>query len=159
MASNIVAVTDLSADSVVSILENGASGVKISLPQQAPEEVAARIAARDFAAETAEELFGGNEAESSKEWIGRPFHLVDVEFLPSDIPDAPLPFFALLKVATLDGESKTITTGAVTLVRKVAVAKAKGFLPLTLKIVEGNKTANGYTPLDLVKVSDKDLPF
>lgn len=159
MASNIVAVNDLNAETVVKLLEDGAAGVTLSLPQQKPEDIAARIAARDFSAQTADELFGGNEAESSKEWIGRPFHLVDVEFLPSDIPDAPLPFFALLKVATLDGESKTITTGAATLVRKVAVAKAKGFLPLTLKIVEGNKTANGYTPLDLVKVSEKDLPF
>ena len=78
MASNIVAVNDLNAETVVKLLEDGAAGVTLSLPQQKPEDIAARIAARDFSAQTADELFGGNEAESSKEWIGRPFHLVDV---------------------------------------------------------------------------------
>jgi hypothetical protein len=92
------------------------------------------------------------ETERAKDWIGKPFTLTDVEFLTSDIVDSPLPFFALLHIATLDGEVKTLSTGATTIVRKVAEAKAKGFLPVTLKIVKGKETSNGYTALDLVKV-------
>ena len=160
MGTDIVSIDNLNADTVVTLLSvGGLEGVKLSFPKEDSSVIAQRIAQRDFEATNVDELFGGKESEAAKDWVGKPFHLVDVEFLPSDIADAPLPFFALLHVATLDGESKAISTGAATIVRKVAVAKARGWLPVTLKITKAATTEAGFNPLDIVKVSDHDLPF
>jgi hypothetical protein len=159
MAKEIATIQDLSAETVINLLKEGKTDFSISLPVQDSAEVAMRIAARDFAASSVEELFGGKDAISARDYVGRPFTVVDVEFLPSELPDSPLPFFAVIHGADLEGEGVTITTGAATIVRKIAVAKARGWLPVTLKITQDKTTENGYRPLDIVKVADSDLPF
>ena len=86
-----------------------------------------------------------------QDYLNKPFTLVDVSWRPSDIEGQGLPFYAVLNIVTLDGEQKVLTTGARSILMKIAKAQSEGWLPLSVKIVQSDKkTENGYQPLDLV---------
>jgi hypothetical protein len=125
-----------------------------------PAETAKRIAERDLNAQTLDELLGGSgDATSGRDYLNKPFCLTDVEWQPSTIAGEGLPFYAVLHIVTLDGEAKVLTTGALSVVRKLAVIKKNGWTPAWLKIVKGSKTEAGYEPLDLVKAPQNEIPF
>jgi hypothetical protein len=118
--------------------------------EEDPDEVAARIAARDLGATSPQDLFGGSASVlHSKDYINKPFRLDGVEWRPSDFDGDGQPFYAVLTITTADGTREVMTTGAAGIMRKAAVAADKGWLPQWVKIVEGNQTSGGYKPLDL----------
>ena len=87
---------------------------------------------------------------SGRDYVNKPFTLTGVEWQQSDIVGGEgLPFYAVCHIATIDGEAKVLTTGAASIVRKVAKMAAEGWLPAKVKIVKAAKTEAGYEPLDL----------
>lgn len=164
MASHEIAqvTTDLELNTanVVSLLTDASTNwSKLSFRISNPEETAARIAQRELTAASIEELLGGGDTISGKDYIGKPFCVNAVDWQASDIQGEGLPFYAVIHAADINGESLTITTGARTVVRKLAIMAANGWLPAWVKIVKGPKTEAGYEPLDLAKAESPELPF
>jgi hypothetical protein len=155
----IVSSDALNADTVLAVLTSGDKS-KFVFTVANPEETARRIAERDLNAQSLDELLGGgSDAISGRDYINKPFQLTGVEWQPSDIVGDGLPFYAVLHIVSMDGEPKVLTTGALSVVRKVAVMASKGWLPAWVKIVKGAKTEAGYEPLDLVKAPQNEIPF
>ena len=118
-----------------------------------PEAIQRRIVEQDLAASSADDLFGVTELLHAKDLVGKPFQLNDVEWRPSSIDGGQgLPFYGIFSVVLATGEITAFSCGAAGVVRKAAIAKARGWLPVWVKIVERDKTASGYVPLDLVGV-------
>jgi len=155
----LVNIESLNSEAVLSIIASG-SKAKYAFKPSNPEETAKRIAERDINAQSLDELLGGgSDTISGRDYVNKPFSLTNVEWQPSDIAGEGLPFYAVLHVVTLDGEPKVITTGAISIVRKVAVMSQNGWLPAWVKIVKGSKTEAGYEPLDLAKAPQSEIPF
>lgn len=156
MAGNEIAVT-ISADSltsefVVDLFRSGdIAQKKFVFSVTDSKEIAHRIAMRDLNASSVYELLGGSsDVISGRDYINKPFTLTAVEWQQSDIVGGEgLPFYAVCHIATIDGEAKVLTTGAATIVRKVAKLAAEHWLPVKVKIVKAAKTEAGYEPLDL----------
>jgi hypothetical protein len=145
---------------VVELFETGdIYAATFALQAADPDEVRNRIRDRELGASSPEELFGGGEVTSGKNYINKPFSLQSVEWQPSDIAGEGLPLYAVLHVVTPEGEAKVLTCGAEGVVRKAAIAAARGWLPLWLKITEGKTTEAGYKPLDLVSAPESERPF
>ena len=145
----------LTSELVLNLIETGEYRNKKFVTTVAdPVETARRIALRDLSASSLDELLGGSETISGRDYIGKPFTLLSVEWQVSEIEGDGLPFYAVLHIADINGNAKTLTTGAVTVVRKLAVISARGWLPAPLKIVKLPKTEAGYEPLDLVKAPE-----
>lgn len=124
----------------------------LSFSISSPEETAARITARELAAKSIDDLLGGSETISGKNYVGKSWCFIDVEWLPSDIAGEGLPFYALIHAANHEGEAITITCGARSVMRKLAIMKANGWAGNWVKIVKSDKkTEAGYEPLDLAK--------
>jgi hypothetical protein len=142
-----ISTTDTVADAVLEYFRD--PSVSITFDQD-PEAIRSRLDAQVLNAESAEELFGGSEVIAAKQFLNKPFGLLSVDFLPSDIEGEGLPFYAILQIVDGNGERHTLSCGARSVVQKAAVAQANGWLPRWLKITEGKQTAAGYKPLDLV---------
>ena len=157
----VTEVVELSNSTVVSLFRNPTTDWNaLSFQISSPEETAARITARELSASSIDELLGGSETISGKNYVGKSFCLVDVEWLPSDIGGEGLPFYALIHAADVDGEMITITCGARSVMRKLAKIKAEGWLGQWVKIVKSDKkTENGYEPLDLAKGTAPETAF
>ena len=150
----------LNTDTVLALFADPATDwSRFSFSISSPEETAARIAARELAAESFDELVGGTTTISGKDYIGKPFCVQSIDWQASDIIGEGLPFYIVIHAADLDGEAITITTGARTVVRKLAIAAAKGWFPQWVKIVKGPKTEAGYEPLDLAKADGPEAQF
>jgi hypothetical protein len=140
----------LTASDVIKFVESGGT-YSIPISQEDPAVISARIDAQIFEATSVEELFGEREVIHGQDYLNKPFTLVDVAWRPSDIEGQGLPFYAVLTIVTIDGEQKVLTTGARSILMKIAKAQSEGWLPLSVKIVQSDKkTENGYQPLDLV---------
>ena len=150
MTTVIPANEGLNAQDVIAYVESG--GAKdFVVAAEDPATVAARIDAEILAASSLEALLGCSEVTHARDYLNKPFTLTDVTFRQSTIEGSEgLPFFAILTGANLDGEILKISTGARSIMLKVAKIKAEGWFPANVKLVEGSKTASGYTPLDLV---------
>jgi len=154
MADVVQIIDTLDSKTILSLFDEGISGKRFEFKTVDPNEVARRIAVRDLEANSLDELLGGSESEviSGRNYIGKPFTLVRVEWQKSDDKyDAGLPFYAVCHIVTLDGEPKVLTTGATTIVRKLAKIDYENWYPAKLKIVKGDKTDAGFEPLDLAK--------
>ena len=150
-----VVADNLTSDLVLNLIETGDyKNMKLVTSVADPAETARRIALRDLAASSIDELLGGTETISGRDYVNKPFTLLSVEWQISEIEGEGLPFYAVLHVADINGEKKTLTTGATTVVRKLAVIDARGWLPAALKIVKLPKTDAGYEPFDLVKAPE-----
>jgi len=129
---------------------------KLVFSTAAPEAIAAKIALRDLNAASLDELLGGSGTISGRDYVQKPFCLMGIEWQVSDIKGEGLPFYVVMHCANLDGESITITTGARSVMRKVAVMEAKSWLPAWVKITKGEKTESGGEPLDLVSAPNPE---
>jgi len=138
----------LTAADVIAYVESGGTKT-FSVVAEDPATIAARIDAQIFEAKSIEELLGGREVIHARDYLNKAFSLTDVEFRQSSIEGEGLPFYAVLHVVDPDGAVHVITTGARSVCMKVAKMKDAGWLPANVKLVEGDKTANGYTPLDI----------
>jgi hypothetical protein len=139
---------EITSDDVVRYVESGGT-YEIALVKQDPEQVAQRINAKIIGASSAAELFGDNQVLHAQDYLGTPFQLLSVEWRNSDLGEG-LPFYAVMQIATTEGEVLTMTTGAQSVCLKVAVAAAKGFLPTWVKIVKSDRpTEAGNYPLDI----------
>lgn len=155
-----VVIDALTTKMVLDVFANGTFDKTFRIANADPQATAQKIAERDLAATTLDELLGGGDnVISGKNFTNRPFKALSVEWQLSDIEGDGLPFYAVIHAATLDGEVKVITCGANTVVRKLAVMDANGWFPAWIKIVKGNKTEAGYEPLDVVKAPSSDIPF
>jgi hypothetical protein len=135
----------------VAVLEYFNSGAKPVFAKSDPAEAAKRIEAARLNATSPDELFGGGQGlESGKDYAGKPFLLESVEWQETELPNAEIPFYAVLHIVDLQGEAKAITCGAKTVVQKLALAQANGWLPRALKITKGKMLDNGGQALDLV---------
>ncbi len=141
--------SSITAADVVEFIESG--GTKsFAIVTEDPATIAARIDAQILSASSVEELFGEREVIHARDYLNKPFRLLDVEWRPSDIEGDGLPFFAVMHIATMDGEPAVLTTGARSVLLKVAKAQKEGWLPLEVRLVQSEKkTASGYQPLDL----------
>jgi len=155
----LVNIESLNSEAVLSILSSG-NKMKYEFKPANAEDTARKIAERDINAQSLDELLGGgSDTISGRDYINKPFSLTGVEWQPSEIAGEGLPFYAVLHVISMDGEPKVITTGATSVVRKVAVMAQNGWLPAWVKITKGAKTEAGYEPLDLVKAPQSEIPF
>jgi len=156
VAGNDIAVTlnadSLNSETVVELFRSGdIHSRKLVFAVADAKETAQRIALRDLNATSLDELLGGSsDVISGRDYVNKPFTLTGVEWQQSDIVGGEgLPFYAVCHIATIDGEAKVLTTGAASIVRKVAKMAAEGWLPAKVKIVKAAKTEAGYEPLDL----------
>ena len=150
-SKEIVNIEELNSTTVLSILTTGSKAKYVFKPAN-PEDTAKRIAQRDLNASSLDDLLGGESTTiSGRDYINKPFTLTSVEWQSSEIEGQGLPFYAVCHIVTLDGESKVLTTGASTVVRKLAKIDSENWLPAKVKITKGPKTEAGYEPLDLVK--------
>jgi hypothetical protein len=135
----------------VAVLEYFNSGTTPVFSKADPAEAAARINQQRLNAKTPEELLGGGQGlMSGKDYAGKPFMLTGVEWQLTELPNAALPFYAVLHIVDLQGEVKAITCGATTVVSKLAMMVVNGWLPRAVKIVSGKQLDNGGHALDLV---------
>ena len=134
-----------SADIVAYLKDPGQNPLHVL--SEDPEQVAARIEAQEMAAQSIDQLLGGEEVLHAKDVLGHSFQLLNCQWRPSDQAGG-LPVFGVFTIAMMNGDIHTLVCGARSVVRKAAIADAKGWLPAWVKIVEGKPTANG-TPLDL----------
>jgi len=138
----------LSTDVLLFVSTNGAHPIQAIA--QDPETVAKRIEQRIIDAESPAALFGTDQVMHAQDYLGQPFQLLKAEWRPSD--QGGLPFYAVLTICTTDGEVFPMTTGARTVMLKVAKADQAGWLPMTdwLRIVKSDKpTEAGNYPLDI----------
>ena len=154
MAGNEIVVNSdsLNSETVVELFRSGdIHSRKLVFAVADAKETAQRIALRDLNATSLDELLGGSsDVISGRDYVNKPFTLTAVEWQQSDIVGGEgLPFYAVCHIATIDGEAKVLTTGAASIVRKVAKMAAEGWLPAKVKIVKAAKTEAGYEPLDL----------
>jgi len=156
VAGNDIAVTlnadSLNSETVVELFRSGdIHSRKLVFAVADAKETAQRIALRDLNATSLDELLGGSsDVISGRDYVNKPFTLTGVEWQQSDIVGGEgLPFYAVCHIATIDGEAKVLTTGAASIVRKVAKMAAEGWFPAKVKIVKAAKTEAGYEPLDL----------
>jgi hypothetical protein len=142
----------LNSETVVELFRSGdIHSRKLVFAVADAKETSQRIALRDLNATSLDELLGGSsDVISGRDYVNKPFTLTAVEWQQSDIVGGEgLPFYAVCHIATIDGEAKVLTTGAASIVRKVAKMAAEGWLPAKVKIVKAAKTEAGYEPLDL----------
>ena len=150
MTTIIPATEGLQAQDIIAYVESGGSQDFV-LAVEDPSVIASRIDAEILAASSIDVLLGGSEVTHARDYLNRPFTLTDVTFRQSTIEGSEgLPFFCVLTGVNLDGEILKISTGARSIMLKVAKIKAENWFPANVKLVEGGKTASGYTPLDLV---------
>lgn len=152
---------ELNTTTVLDLLASGdLAGKTFSIKPTDPAEMARKIALRDLNATSVDDLLGGGgDVTGLRNYLNKPFLLENVEWQVSDIDGDGLPFYAVLHVVTLEGETKVLTTGAVSVVRKVAVMDARGWFPQWVKGIKADKTAAGYEPIDLVKAAANEVPF
>ena len=117
MASNEIvhATTDveLTTTTVLELLTSPTTNwSKLSFRISNPDETAAKIAQRELSASSIDELLGGGEPISGKDYIGKPFCVNAVDWQASDIVGEGLPFYSVIHAADINGETLTITTGA-----------------------------------------------
>ena len=143
----------LSSDQVLQYLTDPDS-VQIQMFQEAPEEVRARIEAQLLGAQSLDELLGERAVLSAKSMVNKPFTVRSVSWRQSDIEGEGLPFYAVCDVALPDGTLEALSCGARSVVQKLAIMDARGWLPASVRIVEGKTTPAGYKPLDLVAAPD-----
>jgi hypothetical protein len=152
--TEVVTIDSLTSSAVVDLFASGDfANRKFAFAVADPKETARRIAQRDLSATSLDELLGGGDSEviSLRDYVNKPFTITGVEWQQSDIEGDGLPFYAVCHIITLDGEIKVATTGAATVVRKLAVIGANNWFPAKVQIKKAPKTAAGYEPLDLVK--------
>ena len=149
-------------NSVVALLSDaGIDWDNVELAPASEEErraMAARIAQRDAQAQTPAELFGDDDAVGSgKDFVNKPFRLLDVDYQRSKLDRQPgsLPFYASLTVATPQGEVRVVNCGSHSVVRKAAIAAKNGWThdeknPLWLQIVPVDLEGTSNKALDLV---------
>ena len=155
MSKEIVSMSGgITASDVLKFVEsNGA--YTITVAAENPEIIAARINSEIMSAETPEALFGEREVIHGRDYLNKPFQLLDVEYRPSDIEGEGLPFYGVFHIVTRDGEVKVMTTGARSVLLKAAKAQAENWLPLWVRLVQSEKkTENGYQPLDLASAPE-----
>lgn len=121
-------------------------------------EIAAEIERREFGATSADELFGGGDAVSGKDYVGVVFSLTDVTYQPSTKKGDGLPFYAVLHGVDTNGEVVAITCGARSVVRKASLAKENGWLPRWL-VITSTETKAGNEALDLKAAPKEEVPF
>ena len=117
-----------------------------------PEEVAAEIASRDVHASSLDELLGESKMIAGKDYADKGFALLSVEWQESTIEGGEgLPFYAVLKGVTPEGESITIGCGAKTVVRRAAVMDINGWCgPDAWVKITRRRLDSGNYALDLV---------
>lgn len=153
-SNNTPAVPDTSVTSL-DVVDYFATGRALPVVAEDPAAIAARIDAEILNASSVEELFGERSVIHARDYLNRPFRLLDVEWRPSTYDEEGLPFFAVLHIVTTDGEPAVMTTGARSVMLKAAKAASAGWLPLSVRLVQSEKaTDSGYRPLDLVAAPD-----
>ena len=150
--SEVVSVVDtISSADVIKWIEDPTS-VTIKTTSEDPAAIAARIDAQVINASSAAELFGETTTIKGRDYLNKPFRLVNVEWRNSDIEGEGLPFYGVFHIVDLNGEMQVMTVGGRSVLLKAAKAASEGWLPLDLKLVKSEKpTSNGYYPLDLVQ--------
>lgn len=150
--SNIVVSSEggITASDVIKYVETGGAHT-ITVAAEDPSVIAARIDAEIFNATSVDELFGERAVIHGRDYLNKPFTLVDVEWRPSDIEGEGLPFYAVFHIADIDGATHVLTTGARSVLMKAAKAQKEGWLPIQVRLVQSDKkTESGYQPIDLV---------
>jgi hypothetical protein len=125
----------------------------ISYLVEDPATVAARIEAQEIAAATPEQLFGGTaDALHGEDLIGRDFQIMSVSWRQSDYAETGgFPVFGVFTITLADGSIETLVCGARSVVRKTAIADARGWLPYWVKMTAIPSSTKGQKPiLDLI---------
>lgn len=116
-----------------------------------PALVQARIVATILTAETVEGVFDNTGSTATKEMVGKPIRLLDVQLRASAIEDNASPVYALLEVADItSGEIKALNTGSPRIMAQACRAKDLGALPLDCRVIEVGAAKPGQNaPLGL----------
>ena len=123
------------------------------------EEIAARIEAQELGAKTPEQLFGGTtDALHGEDVVGKTFQLLDCQWRQSDYTEnGGLPVFGVFTIAFADGEVATLVCGARSVVRKAAIADARGWLPYWVKMEAIPAKEKGRKPI--LDLTTGEAPF
>ena len=116
------------------------------------DAVSRRIDQAMLEATSPEALIAAGATVSLDELLGVPLQVEGAVPRPSEYQEDGLAGYLLLDVTRLDsGERIVVSTGAENIVKRVAIASDRGWLPISFKVERSeHKTSAGYYPL-LVK--------
>lgn len=129
-------ITDPSANPIQQIVED-------------PEVIAARIEAQELTAQSVAQLFGGTtDALHGDDVVGKTFQVIAAEWRHSDYTEnGGLPVFGVFTIAFGDGSIETLVCGARSVVRKIAIAQHRGWLPVWVKMNAIPSKEKGRKPI------------
>jgi hypothetical protein len=137
MSSDLVVLLDTGVSAsatIASMFESGdirEPGLTFENPELSAEqklEVGAAISAAKHSANSLAALLdGANTLVKGKEYVGKAFVILGVEWRASDIEGEGCPVWALLSCADVQGESFKMSVGAWSVVESVALGDVKGF--------------------------------
>lgn len=137
----------ITSTEVLTFLKDPTS-IQIEAYKADPEEVRRRIESRAYEAQSLDELLGESQVISGKAYVNKPFQVRSIEWQISDIEGEGLPFYAVLSIVDTAGTIGVLTCGGRSVVQKLAIMQANGWLPAWVKLTSAT-TEGGYTVLDL----------
>lgn len=107
-----------------------------------PEQITIATLERTMAAETAEELFADPDSGSLRDLVGQIITITDVlGILPSAYGEGR--YYIVFTATEADGKAPiTLSTGSPYAASRIAAAKAKGFLPRRVRVIELESASN-----------------
>ena len=123
-----------------------------------PAETARRIEQQDLEAKSLDALLGSGTV-AGKEFVGKPFKANAVDWFPTKKLDAPIKVYCVIRGVDPNGEVVTITCGARSVMRKIAVMDIRGWLSDEFIKITSTQLEDGNEALDLAVVKADELPF
>lgn len=114
-------------------------------------EIVQRMVSQVFAANTAEEIFGASTVIGLKDYLDKPFTVIDADWYKSSFTEGA-PMFMVLTAADANGTIVRLSTGAVMPQAMVYRAKVAGVLSdVRVKAERKDRpTQAGFYPINLV---------
>lgn len=110
---------------------------QVELAAEDSEATINRLIMQTFAAEKAEDIFGGSGTISSQDAVGWPLSVRGYTLHRSDLAeDGPAVFMVVDAVRIDTGEVIALTTGSKRIMAQVVTAKARNVLPQNVVVVE-----------------------
>ena len=128
-----------------------------SIPEvvEDPEQISREIVQQLLGATSEDEVFNIGGATPWRELLGVPVAVESFNWRPSTFEEGSSIFFVVRGYRLDEGEPVILTTGARTVLAQIVALYRLGKLgrDCVVKLVEGEKTRAGFTPLQLEKVA------
>jgi len=160
MGTQIVPISEnFGSAEIVSLFDSGEiDKVEFAFQFADPAETARRIEQQDLEATSLDALLASGTV-AGKEFVGKPFRAQSVSWFPTKKADAPIKVYSVIRGVDPNGEVVTITCGARSVMRKIAVMDARGWLSDEFIKITSTPLDDGNEALDLAVVKADELPF